>query len=240
MLDRLYKFIQTVSNNELNGNISPQEFKLLLHSCVNERYEENIYELNKIINRERRGLMNNFSLDNITGKIRERILHYYIEQDAETTLEGRFDLPDDLRYLDTVEVDSYEAELTNNRRHFLSLISFQDTKPTTLLPIYYKMNGIVQVAPPSRNAKILIHYLRNPKVANWTYVLVPNPRDASVFVEIYNPTSPDFQDVDIHPSEEYYISIKMLKRLGINLKEEQITQYGLANESLDSQQENSN
>jgi hypothetical protein len=238
MIDRLYKFIQTVSNNELNGNISPTEFKIELHNCVVERYEENIYELNRILNRERKAAGSSFSVENLTGKIKERILHYYVPTEI-TQANGICTLPEDLRYLDTVEINGKDAEGTMNRRHFKAVQNFQDTNPTEDYPIYFRLNNSIEVSPATNNA-VSIYYLRNPKFANWTYALIPNPWDENIHVEAFDPDHPDFQDVDVHPSEEYNISMKLLQRLGLNLKEDQLTQYGLNKEGMDIQTESAN
>jgi hypothetical protein len=239
IIDRLYKFAQVVSNNHLNGNLTSSELKLQLHNSVLERYEENIYELNKLLNRERRGQVSNFSVENLVGKIRERILHYYEPADLVQN-NGKVVLPADLRYLDTVEIGGIDAEASQNRRHFKSIQNFQDTAPTDLCPIYYRLNNSIEVLPVEEGGSVSVFYLRNPKVANWTYQLIPRSEDPSKFVEAFDPDHPDFQDVDIHPSEEYTISMKLLQRLGVNLSKEQLAQYGLTKEGIDLQNENIN
>jgi hypothetical protein len=239
IIDRLYKFVQVVSNNHLNGNLTSSELKLQLHNSVLERYEENIYELNRILNRERRGQVSNFTVENLTGKIRERILHYYVPTNL-TQTGGKVTLPVDLRYLDTVEIGGYDAEPAQNRRHFKSIQNFQDTAPNDLCPIYFRLNNSIDVLPETEGGSVSIFYLRNPKIANWTYQLIPRSDDPTKFVEAFDPDHPDFQDVDIHPSEEYNISMKLLQRLGVNLSAEQVAQYGLTKEGIDVQTENIN
>lgn len=230
MIDRVYKFIQTVSNNELNGNISPQEFKLMVNNSVNELAEESLHEMKKEMGREQR-YGKTFSIENITKKLREKIMHYY--QDADVVISGgTYTLPEDLRYIDMVECDGIDAEPAFDRSRFKAIQKFIDTAPTGSDPLYLHTGGKLEVAPDSV-IEVKVFYLRNPKQANWTYYVVKG-------VEIFNPDAADFQDIDIHPSEEYQLTIRLLQKLGINLKEEQLSQYGLSKEGNDFQKENAN
>lgn len=233
LIDRVYKTIQTISNNELNGNVSPQEFKLELHNSVVELYEGNMFELNAAITKETRGGSHVFSIENLTGKFREKIMHYYQSKDLIPVLSNEvlsFELPPELRYLDTIEHKGNEIEITHNRRHYKSIDGFIDTTATASKPIALQVNNKVEILPNSLEGAVSVYYLRNPEVANWTYVIVNGS-------EIFNPSAPDFKDVDIHPSEEYNLTIKLLQKLGINLKEPQLTEYGLVKENTDSQKE---
>ena len=230
MIDRLYKLIQTISNNELNGNISPQEFNLELHSSVMEVYEENLFELNRAIWKERRGQTNQFSVENLSGKFRDKLMYYYKE--TQLTKDGdTYPLPADLRYIDALEYNGVEIEPTKNRRQFKAISNFIDTAPSVTTPIYLRVGNILDVAPATITDPVDIYYLRAPLVAKWTYVLVSG-------TEVFNPDAQDFQDVDIHSSEEYRLTLKLLQKLGINLMEPQIAQYGLQKEQIDFRNEN--
>jgi hypothetical protein len=47
---------------------------------------------------------------------------------------------------------------------------FTDTAPR--YPIYIRKGNSIQVAPALITSKVTIWYLRNPLIANWTYVVV--------------------------------------------------------------------
>lgn len=230
MIDRIYKLIQTVSNNELNGNISPQEYNLELHNTVKEIYEENLFALNNAVFRERRGAVNQFSLENLSGKFREKLMYYYTEGIL-SKVGDIYPLPEDLMYIDTLECAGKEAEPTKNRRHFKSISNYIDTAPSNSYPIYLKIGESIEIAPATIIEDLDIFYLRAPKVAKWTYMVVGT-------TEIFNPDAADYQDVDIHPSEEYNVTIKLLQKLGVNLKEPQLAQYGMYKEEMDFKKEN--
>jgi hypothetical protein len=229
MLDRVYKFVQTVSNNELNGNVTPLEFKLLTNNSVDELNEERIEKYKAMAERERRqGKL--FSIESMTGQLREKIMHYYFSADV-SKVDGKFPVPADCRYIDLIEYNGIEAEQLKNRKEFKIIANFADTKPTNATPVYLKIGDKVELAPTEIPGPVAFYYLRIPKKANWTYQMIQN-------TPVFDPDSPDFQDIDIHPSEEYDLCVRILQKLGVNLKEEQLVQYGLTKESNDFQKEN--
>lgn len=229
MIDRVYKFVQTVSNNELNGNVSPLEFKLLTNNSVDELNEERIEKYKTMAERERKqGKM--FSIESITGQLREKIMHYYLSQEVPID-NGKYPLPADVRYIDSVEYNGVEAEPMKNRKDFKKISNFADTAPTTALPIYLVVNNKIEIGPGTIADPIAVYYLRTPKKANWTYQMINSTPS-------FDPDHPDFQDIDIHPSEEYDLCVRILQKLGVNLKEEQLVQYGLTKENNDFQKEN--
>ena len=56
-------------------------------------------------------------------------------------------------------------------------------------------------------------YFRKPKTPKYTYNVIGE-------TEVFNPSSPDFQDIDMHPIMLEAIYIEMLMDYGINLKDE--------------------
>lgn len=238
MIDRIYKFIQTVSNNEIDGNITPPEYKLLLNNSVDELAEERLQELQKEVYRQKR-YGRSFSIENISEKIQAKILHYYYSNNV-NAVEGKYSLPADSRYIDTVEYNGIAAEPMENRRNFQLVSNFADTKPNTSYPIYLLLGNKIEIGPSELTGPISIYYLRNPKKANWTFSLVPKPGFPNELTPVFNPDANDFEDVDIHPSEEYDLTVRVLQKLGINLKAEELTQYGLTKETNDFQKDNAN
>lgn len=236
MLDRIYKFVQTVSNNEKNGNIKPQEFRLLVNNSVEELYEETIHELKDEIRNERR-YGKNYSIENITGKLRDKVFHYYFSKEA-IKANGAYPLPDDLRYLDTVEFNGTEVEMMENSKQFKIVSSCIDTAPKLTTPIGFQINSSIEIAPETIVDPIAVYYLRKPKSANWTYSKIPIPEQPGQFAEAFDPDAPGYQDADIHPSEEFNLSIRILQKVGINLQENQLAQYGLTKEGNNFQKEN--
>jgi hypothetical protein len=56
--------------------------------------------------------------------------------------------------------------------------------------------------------------------------------------ELFNPSASDFQDIDLHPSEENNVVMRTLKRFGVNLKEEDLYKATATEETQDFNQDN--
>ncbi len=231
MINSLYKFVQTVANNELDGNISPTDFDLITNNSVEELYDEDLEQLKRLIDREKRS-GKNISLDSITDKYYEKILHYHYGAEA-IYADGKYNLPDDLRYLDTIEHSGNEVEIIKRRREFKAILNLADTNPSAAMPVGYVLDKKVEIAPSTIQSPIAIYYLRSPKKCKWTFSMAGR-------TPLFNPDAQDFQDVDIHPSQQYTLSVRILQKLGVNLKDDQLAQYGLSKESNEFNKENSN
>ena len=230
-IDRLYKTVLMFANSDIRGNVKPTDLRLALYDVVNEIVEEYFYEVNRMLNRENRGLING-GFENIPDRIREKILYFLKEDVALTYSAPYFELPTDLRYIDSVFYqDNNEVEFCKHNKEFKLLLNYADTLPTNTNPIGLRIGNKIKVAPTTIVDEVTISYLRNPLIPNWTYTVVGG-------AELFNPSAPDFQDIDLHPSEENRVVLATLKRFGVNLKETDLTQMTAAREQIDFNQDN--
>ena len=230
-IDRLYKTVLMFANSDIRGNVKPTDLRLALYDVVNEIVEEYFYEVNRMLNRENRGLING-GFENIPDRIREKILYFLKEDVALTYSAPYFELPADLRYIDSVFYqDNNEVEFCKHNKEFKLLLNYTDTLPTNTNPIGLRIGNKIKVAPTTIVDEVTISYLRNPLIPNWTYTVVGG-------AELFNPSAPDFQDIDLHPSEENRVVLATLKRFGVNLKETDLTQMTAAREQIDFNQDN--
>ncbi|QRE03513.1 hypothetical protein [Flavobacterium psychrophilum] len=222
-IDRVYKTILTLANSDIRGNVTPSELKLLLNDVVNEIYEEYPFELSRQVNRQNKGLVNGGS-ENTADMIREKMNHFL--QNAPlvfvTTL---FQLPTNLRHIDSIWYNNTEIEKSKNIKEFKLIDAKID------YPVYLQQGTTIQVLPNTINSNVSISYKRKPLIANWTYVVIGG-------AEIFNPSSDDFQDIDLHPSEENNVILRTLFRFGINLKEKDLQEVTENKEIKDYQQDN--
>ena len=230
-IDRLYKTVLMFANSDIRGNVKPTDLRLALYDVVNEIVEEYFYEVNRMLNRENRGLING-GFENIPDRIREKILYFLKEDVALTYSAPYFELPADLRYIDSVFYqENNEVEFCKHNKEFKLLLNYADTLPTNTNPIGLRVGNKIKVAPTTIVDEVTISYLRNPLIPNWTYTVVGG-------AELFNPSAPDFQDIDLHPSEENRVVLATLKRFGVNLKETDLTQMTAAREQIDFNQDN--
>lgn len=228
MIDRIYQTVKTLLNTDGYGNVKPSEFDLILHNVVTEKFETLFFEVNKLINRQNRGLING-GLENITDNVREKIEHYITPYTALTYSGTTFTLPADLRYFDTILYNSTIVEMLKSNREF-EIVKSQD--PLATEPIGLKQGNTIKIYPSTIITNVTMSYIRNPNQAKWTYSIVNN-------VEIFNPSAGDYVDVDIHPSEEDDIIEKVVNKFAMNLKERDVYLATQQEEALEFNQENS-
>jgi len=103
------------ANSDIRGNVKPTDLRLALYDVINEIVEEYFYEVNRMINRESRGLING-GLENLPDRIREKILYFLVEDVSLTYNDPYFTLPTNLRYIDSVYYDNVnEVEFCNQK-----------------------------------------------------------------------------------------------------------------------------
>ena len=210
MLNRVHRTVKFLANTEGRGNVKPENIDFAIHNKVLEKYEELFFEVNRIVNKQNKGLING-GLENTTDKIREKIQHYLDEKEV-SVADGKFAIPSEVRYFDTVYYSKTYVELCkNNKEYFLS-----KGDSSLEYPIGLKSSNIVKVSPEEIN-NVTISYLRNPIKAKWTYSVIDG-------LELYNPSKTDFKEIDMHPSEESDLILRVLQTFGINLKEQDLQQ----------------
>ena len=213
MIDRVHQTVKAYLNTNNRGNFAPKKFDNILHHIVNQKFEELLFDVNRLLNKENKGLLNG-GMENLTDRVREKIQHYLEPEKELAYANNVFTLPSDMRYFDSVEFDGEMIELCKSNKEFKAVAT---TNPTSEYPIGLKMGNILKVLPEDIDDDVTMSYLRNPKQAKWTYTVVGG-------VEIFNPSATDYQDIDIHPSEEDDIIVRVLQGFGIELKEQDIQQ----------------
>jgi len=230
-VDLVYKTVLMFANSDIRGNVKPTDLRLALYDVVNEIVEEYFYEVNRMLNRENRGLING-GFENIPDRIREKILYFLKEDVVLNYAAPYFELPADLRYIDSVFYqENNEVEFCKHNKEFKLLLNYADTLPTNTNPIGLRIGNKIKVAPTTIVDEVTISYLRNPLIPNWTYIVVAG-------AELFNPSALDFQDIDLHPSEQNKVVLMTLQRFGVNLKETDLTQMTAAREQIDFNQDN--
>lgn len=213
-IDRIFQTVKALINTENRGNFNPARFDLILYNSMQERYVDYLYEVNQMVNRENRGLING-GLENIPERIREKLLHYLVSETISVN-DSAFTLPADLRYFDTIVNSSTgnKEEVFEFCKDMQEFNALKSTLATKQYPICIKVGNVIKTAPNTFDS-VDIFYLRNPKKPKWTYTVFGGS-------ELFNPSALDFQDVDMHPSEEYELTRLVCFKFGINLKEQDI------------------
>jgi len=172
---------------------------------------------------------------NFYDKWQQDYIHSVLYFSTEATLIysiDKFVIPADCRDIDTLlYLNKNEIVLSKNTNAFNHIANFKHTAPTTSYPIGLRMGNKIKVLPATIIADVKLYYLRNPLIPKWTYVVLDG-------VEIFNPSAGDFQDIDMHPSEEDDIITRVCIKMGINLKEPDLEASAIRKESEEFNQQN--
>ena len=226
MIDRIFQTVKALLNTDGRGNFSPADFDNILHNVVTEKYEHLFFEVNRLLNKQNRGLVSDV-IENTSDKVREKIQHYITPYTTLTYASSSFALPADLRYFDTVLYTTIPIDICKSNAQFEAAKIMGSLE----YPIGLKQGTNFSVYPTTITTNVTMSYLRNPLKGKWTYNIVDE-------VEIFNLSAGDYQDVDIHPGEEDDVIIKVLQKFGMNLKEQDVQQMTQQEEALEFQQEN--
>jgi hypothetical protein len=214
-IDRVYKAVLFFVNSDVIGNVKPDDLRLAINTAVEDIEESYFGDLIRSLNRKNRGL-DGVGLESLSEKIRERIQYHLVDDGVSLTYTaGKFELPSDLRYMDNLMYNDAEIEPCKNNKEFKSISNLADSQPTTSYPIYLRVGDNVKIAPSTIVDNVTISYLRKHAIANWTFNVIGD-------AEVFNPSANDFQDIDLHPSEEYAVIIKTCGYFGVNLKDSDI------------------
>lgn len=129
---------------------------------------------------------------------------------------GRYDLPTDLYYIEENGVSTSEGRVIDSvEKGEINHLKNSESRPTEVYPVYEKFSSYL-IVHPNTIGNIEVRYLRTPKAPKWTYFILPNGK------EMYDPSNPSFQDVELHISEFSNIVIRMLSYFGITIREEEV------------------
>lgn len=224
--------MRMLANSDVRGNVKPADFDKALYNVMTEKLEEYPFELTKYLNRQNRGLVGNGS-ENLPDIVRAKMDHFLTSQLLVVEAE-KFKLPDELRYLDAIVYNGQgEIDLCKNASEFNHLRRFKHTQPSTDFPIGFRIGNAIEVLPATITDKVTAYYLRKPLIPKWTYVVIDG-------AEVFNPDADDFQDIDMHASEEDDIVSRLLVKFGLNLKETDLQAAGNTEEAQEENKKNSN
>ena len=135
-----------------------------------------------------------------------------------------------------------EVERVNHNKLFY-LTSSNLTYPTTQYPAYVLGGASSNVTPGvlgntisvypttiTQGGAIQAQYIRYPLAPNWTF-LTTSGQDP-----IFNPGAADYQNFELPASDEPNLVAKICQYIGIEIREEQVYKFGIAEELTDTQE----
>tara|TARA_R110000803_G_scaffold41754_1_gene89730 strand:- start:298 stop:750 length:453 start_codon:yes stop_codon:yes gene_type:complete len=141
----------------------------------------------------------------------------------------RFTIPaDTYRIMDLYYGGDFIDEV--NQRRLMLLNKSNHTAPSTDYPVFVREEDDYVIYPSTIVASVTCSYIRTPEPPKWTYnVISGNP--------VFNISAGDYQDFEIHPSDEARLIVKILGYAGVSIREADVVQYAEAQEAQKKQNE---
>jgi len=104
------------------------------------------------------------------------------------------------------------------------LINSNLTNPSLEFPVYGLQGDTMTFYPSSISNKgqVLATYFRYPKAPKWTYITLANGEP------VFDQSQSDYQDFELPLEDEYKLVTKILEYCGISIRENEVTQFGMA------------
>jgi hypothetical protein len=224
-VDTVYQRVLALANKEQRGYITPQEFNLFANQAQMDIFEQYFYDINQFGRVPGNNTLHSDPLDILEDKL--DIFH------TKSILSGAdnvFDIPNSYyRHIALFTVDNSNVQKLSIKEA-MQVSQGPLTSPTLKRPIYYIDNNNRINILPETITNGSFHYYRKPEKVNWTYVVVGEKA-------LSNPNALDYQDFELHPSEETKLVIKTLGLAGITLKDPALYQTATAEDNKNIQQE---
>ena len=232
-VDRVYQRVLILANKEQRGYITPQEFNLYANQAQMDIFEQYFYDLNQF----RRIPGNDTTHADMVDILEEKIGIFEVTAalvlapNAEGFSSGNLNGLIRFYRLSNVRSDNNIMMESVSRKDFRTFANSPLTAPTTTRPIYMvdTINNTLQIAGSTLGIAN-IDYVQSPRDVNWTYVVVGEKA-------LLNATALDYQDFDLHPSEETKLVVKILTLAGLTLKDPNLYQIAAGEDMKNIQQE---
>ena len=211
MINNVKNIVFTILNKEKRGPITPTQ---LIDSCT--RNQNRIYsgyfdsEIIRAKNRSAKGLAND------SVKFYEQRLAPFFKE-AEISISNElFALPSDHYFIDRRGVTCKCTSGDYIDVDIVKMPIFKHETGSDIFPIGVITSDSIKVSPLTV-IKIYVDYYKTPTDPKWTYTEVDD-------VAYFNASASDYQDFELHPSEENNLIMGILSDFGIVKRESDMVQ----------------
>lgn len=223
-IDNVYKTVLNILNKENRGYITPAEINSLANQAQNEIFEGYFSLRNYVVS-------NDSDYSDIRKNVEEKIALFENEETisagtfsnaAGNTTSSYYAYPSNFFRLGTVSANAIHASEVSSQK-ILYLNRSPLTKPTVNNPVYIRHEGGVVMYPTTGITSIDINYIRKPAEVKW----VGGTTAGQV---VANLSASDYQNFELHASEEHELVVKILSYAGVIIRAADITQAAAAKE----------
>ncbi|WZE63596.1 virion structural protein [Maribacter phage Panino] len=210
------------------GWLKPERFNNYAYLAQMEILESYFYDYTRWLAMQS-GRMVGSGYANIPKNIREK-LDIFHKTGTLTYDTDRFSAPpDSYRVMDIFYNGDFIDEVSKRRQVLLNKSNL--TAPSEDYPVYVREEDEFVIYPSTITDDVDVSYIRKPLTPKWTFNLVQgNP--------MFNQSANDYQDFEIHPSDEHRLIVKILGFAGVSIREQDVVSYAEAQEAQLKQNEN--
>lgn len=246
-VNTVYQKVLAVLNKEKRGYLPPNEFEYLANIAQLDIFEQYFYDINQFS----RMPGNNTEYGDMLTLLNEKISLFEKTSELDwDSLLRKWLKPSDLYRIGSIVYDASDPvgapvlpaeceRITRNEWLYIAASRLSGLSKKRPVFIEYEDGYEIYFSPTQQfeilddnESKIFANYIRKPLPVKWTYTTVNN-------APVYNASSVDKQDFELHPLEETELVFKILELAGVALKDPSLVQIGGGMDAQKYQQEKS-
>lgn len=231
MINSVRNTVLAIANKHNFGYITPADFNLYGKQAQLDIFEDYFYRYNDWIAKQNSRVSGSGYAD-IVKNLEEVIDTFSSTYTPNYSASPVLPLPEDYYLISVVKYASKEVERVSQNK-ILNLMSSNLTSPTISYPAYVMDGNNITVYPNNIATSVTIQYIRKPLDPKWTYFSLGGSDSEPAF----NQGANDYQDFELPATDEKNITMRILKYAGISIREADLYNAGVAEETKESQKQ---
>lgn len=214
-VDKVYKAVLVVMEQEKRGVLTPTEFNKIATQVQQEIFTKYFDDLNQLL----RLPQTNLAYADRLGLLDEKIAIFKTTETVSLT-SGKYIIPSIslVQELGLVVYNNREAQRIQANEVYTTNES-PLTAPSAQYPVYTYEGNVIQMYPTTLTGNISIKYLRSPVDVKWGFKLNTNLGNY-IYSEL------DSQDFEIHSSDQPVVINRILEYAGVVSKDQYVMSLG--------------
>jgi len=227
MINSVRNTVLAVANKQNFGYITPADFNLYAKQAQLDLFEDYFYSYSQQLYKQNARRSGSGYADIVKG-LEEVIDSFSVISTPDDTSAPLYPLPLDYYLINSVRYGTREVERVSNNK-IIQLSSSNLTAPNTTFPAYVLNGNDITVYPDTILTGITLQYIRKPLDPKWTYV------ELSGGEPLFEQDNSDYQDFELPESDEPSLVAKILQYAGISIREKDVYQFGVNEETVEQQ-----
>ena len=227
MINSVRNTVLAVANKQNFGYITPADFNLYAKQAQLDLFEDYFYSYSQQLYKQNARRSGSGYADIVKG-LEEVIDSFSVISTPSSASAPLYPLPQDYYLINSVRYGTREVERVSNNK-IIQLSSSNLTAPNATFPAYVLNGNDITVYPDTILTGITLQYIRKPLDPKWTYVSLSGGEP------VFDQSNSDYQDFELPESDEPSLVAKILQYAGISIREKDVYQFGVNEETIEQQ-----